>query len=82
MSSLGNLLPNEVPQDRTTFAQRIWNALRELNLPISIAQYNSLLKVYVENGHEFEPATILADIEKNGLQPNRYDTFNMVCDLK
>jgi leucine-rich PPR motif-containing protein, mitochondrial len=38
---------------------------------MDISHYNALLRVYLENGHQFSPSEFLSDLEKKGVEPNR-----------
>ncbi|RVE48682.1 hypothetical protein evm_006648 [Chilo suppressalis] len=67
----GELVPEELPEQRTLLVQNIWNVLNERGIPMDISHYNALLRVYIENEHPFSPAKILEELEKKGLQPNR-----------
>ncbi|XP_005185081.3 leucine-rich PPR motif-containing protein, mitochondrial [Musca domestica] len=67
----GNLVPEELPEVRTALVQEIWKTLNALNVPMDISHYNALLRVYLENEHEFSPADFLAEIESKSIEPNR-----------
>ncbi|XP_059055507.1 leucine-rich PPR motif-containing protein, mitochondrial [Achroia grisella] len=67
----GELVPEELPEQRTLLVQKIWNVLTERGIPMDISHYNALLRVYIENEHQFSPAKFLDELEKKGLQPNR-----------
>lgn len=67
----GELVPEELPEQRTLLVQKIWNVLTERGIPMDISHYNALLRVYIENEHQFSPAKFLEELEKKGLQPNR-----------
>lgn len=68
---IGNLVPEELPEVRTTLVQEIWKTLNKLNVPMDISHYNALLRVYLENEHNFSPAEFLKDLEAKGVEPNR-----------
>lgn len=68
----GELVPEELPEQRTLLVQKIWNILTEKGIPMDISHYNALLRVYLENEHPFSPAQFLEELERKGLQPNRY----------
>ncbi|KAI4463370.1 hypothetical protein MML48_4g00006397 [Holotrichia oblita] len=38
---------------------------------MDISHYNALLRVYLENEHEFSPTEFLAELESKGIDPNR-----------
>ncbi|CAB3223179.1 unnamed protein product [Arctia plantaginis] len=67
----GELVPEELPEQRTLLVQKIWGVLTERGIPMDISHYNALLRVYIENEHPFSPAMFLEELEKKGLQPNR-----------
>lgn len=67
----GNVVPEELPEFRTTLVQDIWNTLGKLNVSMDISHYNALLRVYLENEHPFSPTEFLADLESKGIEPNR-----------
>ncbi|GAB0096334.1 Leucine-rich PPR motif-containing protein [Sergentomyia squamirostris] len=67
----GNLVPEELPEVRTALVQEIWRTLNNLNVPMDISHYNALLRVYLENEHQFSPAEFLQDLEAKGVEPNR-----------
>ncbi|KAG6445714.1 leucine-rich PPR motif-containing protein, mitochondrial [Manduca sexta] len=67
----GELVPEELPEQRTLLVQKIWGVLTERGIPMDISHYNALLRVYVENEHPFSPAQFLEELERKGLQPNR-----------
>ncbi|KAL7740091.1 hypothetical protein ACLKA6_000881 [Drosophila palustris] len=67
----GNLVPEELPEVRTALVQEIWKTLNALNVPMDISHYNALLRVYLENEHQFTPTDFLAEIEAKGIEPNR-----------
>lgn len=67
----GELVPEELPEQRTLLVQKIWNVLTERGVPMDVSHYNALLRVYIENDHSFSPAQFLEEMEKKGLQPNR-----------
>ncbi|KAJ0175771.1 hypothetical protein K1T71_008930 [Dendrolimus kikuchii] len=67
----GELVPEELPEQRTLLVQKIWSVLTERGIPMDISHYNALLRVYLENEHPFSPAQFLEELERKGLQPNR-----------
>ncbi|CAH0581522.1 unnamed protein product [Chrysodeixis includens] len=67
----GELVPEELPEQRTLLVQKIWSVLTERGIPMDISHYNALLRVYIENEHSFSPAKFLEELERKGLQPNR-----------
>ncbi|XP_059481411.1 leucine-rich PPR motif-containing protein, mitochondrial isoform X2 [Neocloeon triangulifer] len=75
----GNLVPEEHPEVRTKLVQEIWNTLESLGVPMDISHYNALLRVYLENGHKFEPSEFLSQLEKKGVEPNRVTYQRLVA---
>lgn len=67
----GHLLAHEHPETRTALVQKIWQTLIDRKVSIDVSHYNSLLRVYLENEHPFSPTQFLADLEANGVEPNR-----------
>ncbi|XP_037957314.1 leucine-rich PPR motif-containing protein, mitochondrial [Teleopsis dalmanni] len=67
----GNLVPEELPEVRTALVQEIWKTLNALNVPMDISHYNALLRVYLENEHQFSPTDFLSEIESKNIEPNR-----------
>ncbi|XP_064103349.1 leucine-rich PPR motif-containing protein, mitochondrial-like [Macrobrachium nipponense] len=68
---LGSLLTEELPEVRNKLVQEVWDTLLKFNVPLDISHYNTLLRVYIENGHEFSPIEFLSALEKAGIEPNR-----------
>lgn len=64
-------MPDELPETRTKLVQEIWNTLNKLNVPMDISHYNALLRVYLENEHQFSPTEFLSELESKGIEPNR-----------
>ncbi|XP_050728830.1 leucine-rich PPR motif-containing protein, mitochondrial-like [Eriocheir sinensis] len=67
----GSLVPEEQPEVRNKLVQDIWDTLQDLGVPLDISHYNTLLRVYLENNHKFSPTEFLAQLERNGVEPNR-----------
>ncbi|ETN57784.1 bicoid stability factor [Anopheles darlingi] len=67
----GNLVPEELPEVRTALVQEIWKTLKRLNVTMDVSHYNALLRVYLDNEHSFSPTEFLADLQSNGIEPNR-----------
>ncbi|KAK4325255.1 hypothetical protein Pmani_004154 [Petrolisthes manimaculis] len=67
----GSLVPEERPEVRNKLVQEIWDTLHQLDVPLDISHYNTLLRVYLENNHKFSATEFLANLEKNGIEPNR-----------
>ncbi|XP_074142805.1 leucine-rich PPR motif-containing protein, mitochondrial [Sminthopsis crassicaudata] len=71
LRSCGSLLPELKSSERTEFVHKIWDKLQELGVTYDISHYNALLKVYLQNEHEFSPTDFLAKMEEANIQPNR-----------
>ncbi|CAG7724718.1 unnamed protein product [Allacma fusca] len=67
----GELVPGESPENRTKLVQEVWKTMESLNVPVDISHYNALLKVYLENEHNFIPAEFLQELSDRGIEPNR-----------
>ncbi|KAL4132666.1 hypothetical protein QTP88_009784 [Uroleucon formosanum] len=67
----GNLVPDELPENRTILVKKIWQSINEIGVPLDISHYNTLLKVYLENNYVFSPTEFLEDLEKRDITPNR-----------
>lgn len=64
-------MPEELPATRTALVQEIWKTLNNLSVAMDVSHYNALLRVYLENEHEFSPTDFLADLQTKGIEPNR-----------
>ncbi|XP_043224122.1 leucine-rich PPR motif-containing protein, mitochondrial-like [Amphibalanus amphitrite] len=67
----GNLVAEELPEQRTQLAQNIWQTLQSIGVPMDISHYNALLRVYLENEHPFSPSEFLSYLRAQGVEPNR-----------
>ncbi|XP_075224635.1 bicoid stability factor [Lycorma delicatula] len=67
----GNLVPEETPEFRTKLVSNVWQILEKLGVPMDISHYNALLRVYLENEHQFSPTEFLSELERKGIEPNR-----------
>lgn len=75
----GSLVPEELPEVRTKLVTEIWNTLEALGVPMDISHYNALLRVYLENEHQFSPNDFLAELERKGVEPNRVTYQRLVA---
>ncbi|KAJ7341150.1 hypothetical protein JRQ81_004938, partial [Phrynocephalus forsythii] len=84
LRSCGMLLPELQPAQRTELAHTIWSKLKELGVTYDISHYNALLKIYLENEHEFSPTEFLTKMEEANVQPNRvtYQRLIAACCSK
>ena len=57
----GSVLDQEQPTTRSTLVSKIWGLLESKAVPITVNHYNALLRVHLENGHQFAPEEVLVD---------------------
>jgi hypothetical protein len=76
---LASALPDAA--ERTALAHKAWTALEEAPAgpSLGVDHYNSLLAVYLENGHAFSPEHMMSRLEKTGVKANK-DTFRALLD--
>lgn len=67
----GNLVPEETLNSRTKLVSEIWKMFEAIGVPLDISHYNALLRVYLENEHNFNPMKFLETMEQKNVQPNR-----------
>ncbi|XP_043286324.1 leucine-rich PPR motif-containing protein, mitochondrial [Venturia canescens] len=67
----GNLVCDTPQGERTKLANKIWGTLETLKVPLDVQHYNAMLRVYLDNDHEFSPTAFLATMNKNGVEPNK-----------
>lgn len=65
------MISDEYPTERTKLVEGLWNNFLKQNIPMDISHYNALLRVYLENGHNFSTEEFLKTLEEKGLEPNR-----------
>ena len=53
---------------------KIWSLLESKGIPLTVAHYNALVRVHLENGHKFSPGKILQDMESHGVATDK-ETF-------
>ncbi|RZF34823.1 hypothetical protein LSTR_LSTR011210 [Laodelphax striatellus] len=75
----GNLVPEETPEFRTNLVKEVWSTLEKLGIPMDISHYNALLRVYLENEHNFSPVEFLSELEHKGIEPNRVTFQRLVA---
>ena len=73
----GELMPNEIPENRTILVDAIWQTMDDLSIAKDIRHFNALLKVYLENEHTFNPIGLLKSINADGVQPDN-ETYRLV----
>ncbi|XP_077537717.1 leucine-rich PPR motif-containing protein, mitochondrial-like [Haemaphysalis longicornis] len=67
----GAFLCEEAPAVRSELARGVWAQLGALGCPLDASHYNALLQAYLDNEFPFDPAAFLADMEAQGVAPNR-----------
>lgn len=67
----GSFLIELTPSERNALFDRLWSDLEAKKVRLDVSHYNAVLKVYLDNSREFEPAEFLALMESNGVVPNR-----------
>lgn len=67
----GAFLCEEAPAVRSELVRGVWERLQELGCPLDASHYNALLQAYLDNEFPFDPAAFLADMEAQGVPPNR-----------
>ncbi|KAG8189107.1 hypothetical protein JTE90_028650 [Oedothorax gibbosus] len=70
---------NESPKSRVEMADQVWNKLQSLGTQFDVRHFNSLLRIYVENQHNFLASEFLARMEKHKIDPNKA-TFLSLLD--
>lgn len=65
----------EKPTERMRLLQILWSKLKKLDAQFTIVHYNALLKVFVENEHEFSTENFMSNIQESGLKPNELAYF-------
>jgi len=67
----GSVLDQEQPSSRSSMVSTIWGLMEKKGITISVVHYNALLRVHLENGHQFEPDQVLADMKAAGVSPDK-----------
>ena len=68
----GSVLVDCPGPQRQKFADEIWNHMQaDTSFKMDISHYNTLLRVYLDNGKDFSPQDILTELATNELTPNR-----------
>ena len=49
----------------------LWELILSRKVQLDVSHYNTLLKVYIDNNHDFSPVDILAKLTENNIEPNR-----------
>ncbi|CAG7733766.1 unnamed protein product, partial [Allacma fusca] len=77
----GELVPGESPENRTKLVHEVWQTIESLNVPVDISHYNALLKVYLENEHNFNPADFLQELSNRLIEPNRVTYQRLIANF-
>ena len=68
----GSVLVDCPGAHRQKIADEVWSQIKgDPNFKLDISHYNTLLRVYLDNGKDFSPDTILTELATNELIPNR-----------
>ncbi|KAG6795753.1 leucine-rich PPR motif-containing protein, mitochondrial [Apis mellifera caucasica] len=59
-----------LPVDRIKLAESLWIILTVCNFKVSVVHYNTLLKLYIENEHNFSIINLLKDMKCKQIYPN------------
>lgn len=80
----GNVIPMELPAQRTEQAKKIWSMMIEMNMKLNIHHYNALLHTYLDNEHRFALPEMMEKIRAQKLEPNQrtYELmFEQLCRM-
>lgn len=70
----------DVPgSERLKYTDELWSHIKKTGVTLDISHFNTLLRVYLDNGRDFSPPEFLAEIAKEGLQPNRVTYQHLVA---
>lgn len=71
LRSCGKSMVSTTEKARELLAGNLWTYIKEKQIPIDISHYNSLIRTLNENNTNFEPKTLLNEINKANLKPDR-----------
>lgn len=78
IKSCGPRMVGESDVSRTELVNHVWNQLQKNGVELDIGLWNTLLSVYVENRHNFEPLEFLKNLWENSkAEPNK-TTFSLL----
>ena len=77
--SCNHLLPRLPKSQRAQLTQEVWGLLEASDTYLDVSHYNMLLKVHLENDHEFSPTEFLAWMDGKGVTPNRVTYGYMIA---
>jgi hypothetical protein len=60
----------ETAKTRMDLTQTMWEEFQK-RAPLPVGMYNTLLQVYQQNSHKFDPAQFLEGMEQDGVLPNQ-----------
>lgn len=75
----GPLMFNQEKAQRIRYIEQLWSVLKEKRMPLDIMHYNLLIKMYTENGHQFEPMELVNEMRSVGIEPN-HRTYEFVVN--
>ena len=65
------MLDQEQPSSRSSLVSTIWGLLEKKGIPVTVVHYNALLRVHLENSHQFQPEEVLQDMKTAGVSPDK-----------
>jgi len=67
----GTVLDQEAQPDRSKLVANVWNMILEKKVPLTVVHYNALLRVHLENKCNFNPESIMEEMQKQNILPDR-----------
>ena len=67
----GSVLDQEQPSSRSSLVSTIWSLLEKKGITVTVVHYNALLRVHLENSHQFQPEEVLQDMKTAGVSPDK-----------
>jgi len=67
----GTVLDQEAQQDRSKLVADVWNIILEKKVPLTVVHYNALLRVHLENKCNFNPETMMEEMQAQSILPDR-----------
>ena len=65
------MLDQEQPSSRSSLVSTIWALLEKKGITVTVVHYNALLRVHLENSHQFQPEEVLQDMKTAGVSPDK-----------
>ena len=56
---------------RQEYVESWWKTMQDMQVPLDISHYNTLMRVHMDNDKEFSPTDFLSEIASKGLEANR-----------